>query len=128
MVRLSIRDLIDLVASGVPNPESRLEKVYDWAHARRLELVKWLLASAVALFAPVVVALARGDLGQSGSRSTWWLALTLFGAVAIAFWGMLILFQTRRRYRAYLAAQALLGEIRKIAPFLERYRQELESR
>lgn len=127
MVQLTIRDLIDLVASGVPNPESRLEKVYDWAHARRLELVKWLLASAVALSAPVVIALARGDLGLSGSHSIWWLALTLFGAVGIAVAGAFMLVQTKRRYRAYLAAQALLGEIRKIAPFLERYRQESES-
>jgi hypothetical protein len=127
MVPITIRDLIDLVASGVPNPESRLEKVYDWAHARRLELVKWLLASAVALSAPVVIALARGDLGPSGSRSIWWLALTLFGAVGIAVAGAFMLVQTKRRYRAYLASQALLGEIRKIAPFLERYRQESES-
>jgi hypothetical protein len=127
MIRLTIRDLIDLVASGVPNPESRLEKVYDWAHARRLELVKWLLASAVALFAPVMIALARGDLGPGASGSIWWLASALFGAVSLAVAGAFMLVQTRRRYRAYLAAQALLGEIRKIAPFLQRYRQESES-
>lgn len=133
MVKLTIRDVIDLVASEVPNPESRLEKVYDWAHARRLELVKWLLATGVALFAPVVVALARGELIQSGSGSSsgsgsqLWLGLTLFGAVSISIAGLVVLIQTRRRYRAYLASQALLGEIRKIAPFLERYRKELGS-
>lgn len=126
MVRLTIRDLVDLVASGVPDPESRLEKVYDWAHVRRLELVKWLLASAVALFAPVVVALARGDLTSSGSR--WWLASTLFGAVAIAVGGLFMIVSTKRRYREYLSAQALLGEIQKIAPFIARYRQASESR
>lgn len=123
MVKLTIRDLIDLVASGVPNPESRLEKVYEWAHTRRLELVKWILASAAALFAPVVVAFAKGEL--SANR---WLALALFASVAMAVAGLLMLIIPRRRHKAYLAAQALLGEIQKIAPFLERYRQELESK
>jgi hypothetical protein len=127
MIRLTIRDLIDLVASGVPNPESRLERVYDWEHARRLELVKWLLASSIALFAPVVIALAKSDSTTDGSGRTWWLTVTLFLAVCIAFAGALVVAHTKRRYRSYLAAQALLGEIRKVAPFLERYRQKSES-
>jgi hypothetical protein len=125
MIKLSIRDLIDLVASGVPNPEARLEKVFEWAHARRLELVKWILAAAVALFAPVVVALLRGELGTGVSR--WWIISTLFGSVAVGVAGGLMLFRTRRAYKTYLAAQALLSEVNKISSFLERYRQETEK-
>jgi hypothetical protein len=126
MFPLTIRDLLDLIASGVQDPQARLEKAYDWAHARRLELVKWLLASAVALFAPVVVALAKGELQSSGSR--WWLATTLFLSVSTAIAGVSLLLTTRRQYRAYLAAQTLLGELTKIAPFVERYRREIPKR
>jgi hypothetical protein len=123
---LKVRDLIDLVASKVPDPESRLEKAYDWSHSRRLELVKWLLTSAVALFAPVVVALAKGELLSSTSR--WWLAGTLFGALTVAIAGISLLVATRKHYRSYLAAQALLGELTKIGPFIERYRQEIPKK
>lgn len=126
MVQLTIRDLIDLVASEVTDPQARLEKVFEWSYARHLELVRWLLTSAVALFAPAVVAFAKGEL--TDSKSSWWLALTLFSAVGIAVFGLLMLVSGKRRYGDYLAAQALLGEIKKIAPFLARYRQELESK
>ena len=126
MFELTIGDLIDIVASGVSDPESRLEKTYDWAHARRLELVKWLLTSAVALFAPVAVAVAKGELQSSASRG--WLASTLFLSLTVAIAGISLLIRTQRHYRAYLAAQALLGELTKIAPFIERYRQQRPDR
>jgi|SRR5437868_10910547 len=126
MFPLTIRDLIDLVASGVPDPESRLEKAFDWAHTRRLELVKWLLASAVALSAPVAVAVAKGEL--QSSASSWWLASTLFLSVTAAVAGLFLLVTTKRHYRGYLSAQTLLGELTKIAPFIERYRQEIPKR
>lgn len=126
MVKLSIRDLIDLVASGVPNPELRLEKTYEWSHARRLELVKWILAAAVALFAPLAVGYFREEFGKTISPA--WALGAMGGSAALAVLGITILMMTGRAYRSYLAAQALLGEIRKIAPFLDRYRQELERR
>jgi len=126
MVKLSIRDLIDLVASGVPNPELRLEKTYEWSHARRLELVKWILAAAVALFAPLAVGYFREEFGKTISPV--WALGAMAGSAALAALGITILILTGRAYRSYLAAQTLLGEIRKIAPFLDRYRQELERR
>lgn len=124
MVRLSIKDLIDLVASEVPNPEVRLEKAYEWSHARRLELVKWILAAAVALFAPLVVGYFREEFGKT--LSPYWALAAMAGSAALAAVGIIILLMTARAYRSYLAAQSLLGEIKKIGPFLDRYRQELE--
>jgi hypothetical protein len=123
MTNIRIRDLIDLVASETPEPGKSLEKVFEWAHSRNLELIKWLLALAAALLAPLAIAFARGDLGTRAS--TLWLAWTLFGSVLFAGIGLTMLARGRRLYRRYIAAQTLLGELMKIAPFIERYREQI---
>jgi hypothetical protein len=125
MTSIRIRDLIDLIASETPEPGKSLEKVFEWAHSRNLELIKWLLALAAALLAPLAIAFARGDIGTGGASISW-LAWTLFGSVLFAGIGLTMLARGRRLYRRYLAAQALLGELMKIAPFIERYRERAE--
>jgi hypothetical protein len=122
MTNIRIRDLIDLVASKTPEPAKALEKIFQWAHSRNLELIKWLLALAAALLAPLAIAFARGDVGNHASVS--WLAWTLFGSVLFAGIGLTLLARGRRLYRRYLAAQTLLGELMKIAAFIERYREQ----
>ena len=125
MTNLVIGDLLNLVASKVPEPESRLEKVFECEHARQLEMVKWLLALAAALFAAVAVGEFRG--ASEPKASPIWMVITLSLAAAITIFGLIMLIRGRRMYRTYLAAQTLLGEINKISPFIERYRQELEQ-
>jgi hypothetical protein len=117
---------VDLVASGVPAAESRIERIFEWAHARRIELVKWLLAVSGALFVPVAIAVARGEVRTESP--TWWLVSALAAAVALASAGLGMLFWTARTHQTYLATQALLGELQKIAPFIRRYRDEIERR
>src|SRR5262245_18080729 len=126
MMNLTIRDVIELVASGVPNPEVRLEKAYEWSHTRRLELVKWILAAAVGLFVPLVVAFFREELGE-GIPGSWTIG-TVMDSAGLAVLGIVMLIMSVRLYRSHLAAQALLGEVRRIAPFLDRYRHELKRR
>ncbi|MGD0662843.1 MAG: hypothetical protein ABSD38_32730 [Syntrophorhabdales bacterium] len=111
---------------GISDPEVRLEKVFDWAHTRRMELVKWVLTASAALFVPVAVAYVKGDIAQA--TSAWWVLTALFGAVLLALFGLIMLYQARQIHRTYVASIALLGEIRKIAPFVERYREEIERR
>lgn len=122
MNKVTIHDLIDLVASGIPDAEARLEKVFECAHARNLELVKWLLALAAALLAGIVVALVKAD--PTAKISIRVVELTLFGAGVAAAAGILLLVRGYRVYRTYLAAQTLLGEIVKIRPFIELYREQ----
>lgn len=137
MTNLRIRDVLDLVASKVPEPETRLEKVFECAHARHLEFVKWLLALAAALYAAVAVALFKPDavakatsiaaagIDQGTHNSPVWIVVTLSVASAVALAGVIMLVRGKRMYVQYLAAQTLLGEIGKIAPFIERYRGEI---
>jgi len=125
MTNLEIRDLLNLVASKVPDPESRLEKVFECAHARHLEIAKWLLAFAAALYAAIAVAAFKGEL--SANVSPLWAVITFAVATAIGGSGLMMLIRGKRVYRIYLAAQSLLGEITKIAPFIERYRSEAQQ-
>jgi hypothetical protein len=126
MIKLTIKELIDLAASGATAPEVRIEKAFEWAHARRLELVRWILAVAAALFVPVAVAFVRGEVAKE--TSAWWLVAPAFGAVLFALSGVVLLVQARKIHRTYIATQSLLGEINKIAPFIQRYREEIERR
>jgi len=91
-----------------------------------MELVKWVLTASAALFVPVAVAYVKGDIAQA--TSAWWVLTALFGAVLLALFGLIMLYQARQIHRTYVASIALLGEIRKIAPFVERYREEIERR
>lgn len=124
MNNLTIFDLINLISSRAPSPEVRLEKVFEWSHARNLEIAKWLLTTAIALFVPVAIAFLRNEIGEDVSGK--WVLLAVFGSVGSALWGLLLLLRARRTYVTYLAAQSLLSEIGKISTFLERYRQESE--
>jgi hypothetical protein len=72
------------------------------------------------------VSFFKDELSKGLSR--WWLVAAVFGSVTLAVISIGILLRVRQMYRAYLAAQSLLGEVRKIAPFLERYRNEVERR
>ena len=124
MIRLTIKELIDLAASGAAAPEVRIEKAFEWAHARHLELVRWILALGGALLVPVAVAFVRGEVGRE--TSAWWLVASVFGGVLLVLLGIGMLFQAYRIHRTYIATQSLLGEINKIAPFIQRYRDEIE--
>lgn len=123
MIRLTIRELTSLVSSEVADPEVRLEKIFDWEHARRMELVKWVLTASVALFIPVAVAWLKGDIGAP--TPAWWVLGALFGAVLLAVLGVSMLYHAWQIYRTYLAAITLLGELKKIATFVQRYREEI---
>ncbi len=139
MTNLRIRDILDLVASKVPEPEARLEKVFECAHTRHLEFVKWLLALAAALYAAIAVALFKPDgvakaatalaaaSDQGTHNSPLWIVVAVSLASAVALAGVIMLVRGKRMYVQYLAAQALLGEISKIAPFIERYRGEIPN-
>jgi hypothetical protein len=122
MPRLSIKELIDLVASGVASPEQRLDAVFEWAHARNLELAKWLLAVAGALFVPVLISYFKGELSQPGA--SWFVLSAIFGSVLLSVLGLLALIRSHRSYQTYVATQSLLGQLQRIAPFLQRYREE----
>jgi hypothetical protein len=122
VTNIRIRDLIDLVASGVSDPEARLEKIFEWIHSRNLEIAKWFLALAAGLLAAAAVGLLKTEATARISLPI--LELTLFAATLAAAAGLFTLTRGSRLYRRHLAAQALLGEITKIRAFISSYRSQ----
>ena len=43
---ITVREIIDLVASEVPTAESRIEKMFDWYFQRDMTITKWVLGAA----------------------------------------------------------------------------------
>jgi hypothetical protein len=81
---------------------------------------------AGALLVPVAIAFIRGEVGKD--TSALWIVASIFGAVLLAALGLTMLFQAQQIHKTYIATQSLLGEIIKIAPFIQRYREEIERR
>lgn len=118
MRNIAIRELIDLVAAEVQEPEKRLEKVFDWEASRSAEIVKWVLGASAAVFVAVLVAYFKGDV----SNPKWHLPIGFTLAGFTATYGLVRLHQMRKAHREFVAALLLLAELRRIAPFIRRYR------
>jgi hypothetical protein len=118
MRKTDISELIDLVASDVAEAEKRLEKVYDWEAARSLEVVKWVLGFAAALFVAVLVAFFREEITRSG----WELPFGVLTSLLTATYAFYRLFRLRRMQTQYLTAILLLAELQRIGPFVRAYR------
>ena len=124
MIKLSIRDIASIIGSDVNDPEKRIDIVFEWAHTRRIEFIKWVLTASVALFIPVVVGVFKGEI--SGTTSQWWALVALFGSVVLALFGLTLLYQAKQLHKTYLSTISLLGDMKRIAPFIQRYREQIE--
>ena len=122
---LQIRHLLQLVASGHPDPHKILEKSFQWEHERRMELAKWLLALSSALLAAVVAAtLSRGFRSRTQLFDlpyTYWL---MGAAGVLAASGVIIFFRAQVLHRRYVLLSALLARIVELQPFLKRMVRE----
>ena len=120
MKNLSIKDLIDLVASEAETPETRVEKMFEWEHSRRLEAVKWILTAAAAFFVPFLIAYFKGEISQATSNT--WVLAALFSSVLFGLFGLTKLYRIRYIHRSFVSALVLLAEMKRIAPLIRRYR------
>jgi hypothetical protein len=115
---VALRELIDIVVADVPEPEKRLEKVFDWETSRNLEVAKWVLGASAAVFAAVLVAYLKGEI----TKPSWHLPAGLLASVLTATYGLYRLRQMRAAHRQFIASMTLLSELLRIAPFLKKYR------
>lgn len=116
---MRIRDLLDLTESNTPEPEKRVEKVFEWRHTRVLELGKWALSAAAALALALVASLLKDELkiGRIGEGVL--LALVAFFFVS----GFLTLLRGNRLQQEYTAALSLLARLATMRTLIQRYRQ-----
>lgn len=120
---LSVRDIVDLVASQVAEADQHIKQLFEWEHSRRLEVVKWELAAAAAFFVPVAVAFFKGEISET--TPSWWLLAALFACVLFAITGFIQLYKMKRWQRNFIAAIKLLSQLQEISPFIRRYRNNI---
>lgn len=118
---LKLRDLLHLVAASANDPQKVVEKAFEWDHARRLEVAKWLLTLASSLVVALAAAMAskqfNADTKILGFNYIYWLfSLASFFAISglLAFWRAKVL------HKRLLASATLVGRLMEIQPFLRR--------
>jgi hypothetical protein len=119
MQRMPIKDIIDMIASDVSEPDKRIEKMFDWEHGRNIEVVKWILGASAAIFVAILVAFFKGDV----KSPDWQLPVGLISSFLSGTYGLYRLRQMRKSYRNYIASLQLLSEFKRIETFLKRYRR-----
>jgi hypothetical protein len=116
---VSINDIADLVVSDVPDPDKRIEKMFDWHFARDIEITRWVLGVAATVGAALLVAVFKAEISPN-----WWQALLLLAiALVTATYGLFRLFRARSIHRQFVVALRIHSSLRQVRPFLIRYRQ-----
>lgn len=121
MSQLSIREIMDLAATDVAEPEKRLEKIFDWETTRSMETAKWSLGLSAAVFVAVLVAFFKGDVSSPMVQ----LPIGFVASVLTGTYGWYKLYRMRRSHRQYVDALTLLKRLQSIAPFIRLYRQRV---
>ena len=78
MKDITLKEIIDLVDSDVPEAELRIEKMFDWHFQRDMTITKWVLGAAASLSVAVLVAFSKAELNLK-----WWQIL-IVGVCALS--------------------------------------------
>ena len=113
-----IIDLMRLVENDEADFEAVIAKTYEWEHLRRLEVGKWLLATAAALVIGMLSLFAGGKVSEA---QMWGI-----GAIAGAFgWiGLMTLWTARAVAARYTRTVALAARMAAIRNFLHLLRSQ----
>ena len=116
---IQVKDIIDIVASDVPDPEKKVEKLFDWRYGREIEMVKFLFGTGISFLIALGVAVVKDGANISAGQIEGGVAASavLFG------YGTYKLFTLNRQGKEYLAALRLLADIKRIQQFVIRYRR-----
>jgi len=117
---MRIRELLDLVESNAPEPEKRIEKIFDWRHARLLETAKWALGLSATLAVALAVSTVKNELQVGKGIRAFVVGVVVFAAVS----GTIALMRGERVQRDYAAALALVARLTTFRELIRRYRQK----
>lgn len=122
---LRLIHLLQLASSGVADPQKVLEKSFEWEHARRLEIAKWLLAISSGLAAVIAAAFLSRQSTDGwkllGISATIWLPAAS-GVSGIS--GMLVFTRARAMHRRFVVISNLLADVMELRPFLQKLRRD----
>ena len=119
MKDITLKDLIDLVASDTPEAEVRIEKMFDWHFHRDMTITKWVLGAAASLIVAVLVAFSKAELNLE-----WWqISIITIFALSTSTYGIFRIVKMRSLHRQFVATLKLYSEFKRIDTFIRRYRE-----
>lgn len=121
MKDISIKDLANLVVSEVPEADSRIEKLFDWHFQRDTMISKWILGVAASLGVSILAAFFKADISPN-----WWQTCLLVALpMATSSYGIFRIIHMRSIHRQFFAALRIYNDLKRIKPFISRYRETL---
>jgi len=122
MKDISIKDLLDLVTADVPDAENNIQQMFDWHFQRNMMVAKWIMGAVASLFIAALLAYFKAEI-----KLNWWQAVLAIGILLSAStYGFYRLYQIRSMHRQFVSALKIYNELKKIAPFISRYREVRE--
>jgi len=118
MKDITLKELVDLAVAAVPEPDNRIEKMFEWHFERELTITKWLLGAAASIFVAMLISYYK----QEFNVSTWQIIIGIIIVLASFSYGIYRLLKLRNIHKQFVSALKLLKELTNIAPFLQVYR------
>ena len=118
MKDITLKELVDLAVASVSEPDSRIEKMFDWHFERELTITKWLLGAAASIFVAMLISYYK----QEFNVATWQIILGIIIVLASFSYGIYRLLKLRNIHKQFVSALKLLKELTNIVPFLRTYR------
>ena len=119
MPDLKIRDIIELAEADIDDPESKLQKVFEWKIDRFTQLTKWIFGFAGSLVVALFVGLTKDDISLWG-----WEFWSLLSSAVLVFIAGLVRSRMAASYsHQFLKGLYLLGKLKRINGFLEEYQR-----
>lgn len=116
---LTVLDLMRLAEDENCEWQSFLSKVYEWDHARRVEVGKWLLALSAILVASIFTM-----MGKVQPLPTYGISAVASGAGVFAASGMVTIWSARSISAHLARTMAVTARFVAIRTFLTRIRQD----
>ena len=117
MKDISVKELSDLVVAEVPDPESRVQRMFEWHFERDMTLAKAFLGAAASIAIAVAVALFKNEV----QVAWWWVLAVVTSSVVCFVIGMNRFRRLRNIHKQFVDALKLQHELQQIASFLRSY-------
>lgn len=122
MKDISIRDLLDLVTADVPDAESSIQQMFDWHFQRNMMIAKWIMGAVASLLIATLLAYFKAEI-----EFNWWqAAFAIALLISASTYGFYRIYHIRSMHRQFVSALKIYNELKKIGPFISRYREVRE--